>query len=63
MFDIGAPELLIVLIIVALLFGPGRLARTMSEIGKGIRAFRDSVSSDETPDSPTETEATSKKSD
>lgn len=63
MFDIGAPELLIVLVIVVLLFGPGRLARTMSEIGKGIRAFKESVSSDETPDSPTEVEATSKRSD
>ena len=59
MFDIGAPELLIVLVIVVLLFGPGRLARTMSEIGKGIRAFKESVTSDETPDSPIEANVTS----
>ena len=51
MFDIGAPELLIVLVIVVLVFGPGRLARTMGEIGKGLRAFKDSLSSEENSDS------------
>ena len=50
MFDIGTPELLIVLVIIVLLFGPGRLANTMGEIGKGIRAFKESFSSDEKPD-------------
>ena len=47
MFDIGAPELLIVLVVVVLVFGPGRLAKTMGELGKGIRSFRDSFSSQE----------------
>lgn len=59
MFDIGAPELLIVLVIVVLVFGPGRLARTMSEIGKGMRAFKDSLSSEEQSDSNSETKVTS----
>lgn len=38
--DIGAPELLIILMIVLLLFGVGRLAKVGSELGQGIRAFR-----------------------
>jgi len=55
MFDIGAPELLILLVIVVLVFGPGRLAKTMSEIGKGVRAFKDSISSEEDSKSISET--------
>jgi len=43
MFDIGAPELLIVLVIIVLLFSPGRIAKTMSEVGKGIRSLKDSI--------------------
>ena len=41
------PELLIVLVIIVLIFGPGRLAKTMGELGKGIRSFKDSFSSSE----------------
>jgi sec-independent protein translocase protein TatA len=44
MFNVAMPELLILLVIIVLIFGPGRLARTMSEMGKGIRSFRDSFS-------------------
>jgi len=54
MFDIGIPELLIVLVIVVLVFGPGRLGKAMGEIGKGIRSFRDSFSSEENSDSAPE---------
>lgn len=38
--DIGAPELLIVLFIIVLLFGPGRLVKMGGELGRGIREFR-----------------------
>lgn len=51
MIDIGIPELLIVLVIVILVFGPGRIAKTMSELGKGIQSFRESWSSEERTDS------------
>jgi sec-independent protein translocase protein TatA len=54
MLDIGIPELLIVLVIVILIFGPGRIAKTMGELGKGIQSFRDSFSSEEKTDSVTD---------
>jgi len=52
MFDFGIPELLIILVIVVLLFGPGRLSKIFGEIGEAIKLFKDSVSStEETSDS------------
>ncbi len=45
--SIGIGQLLIILFIVLILFGPGRLTKVMSELGKGLKAFRQS-SSDET---------------
>ncbi len=42
--DIGVPELLLVLVIVVLLFGPGRIGKIAGEIGKGIRNFREGLS-------------------
>ena len=38
--DIGVPELLIILVIVAMLFGVGRLPEIFGAVGKGIREFR-----------------------
>jgi len=51
MLGVGWPELLIVLVVVVLILGPGRLAKTMGELAKGIRSFRDSVTSKEDSDS------------
>ena len=43
---IGWPEILIVLIIVLLVFGPGRIAKVAGEMGKSIKAFKDGLTSD-----------------
>jgi len=43
MFGLGLPELLIILVIVVLLFGAGRLPQIGSGIGEGIRNFRKSM--------------------
>ena len=44
---LGAPELLIVLVIVILVFGVGRIANIGGELGKGISAFRKGLKEDE----------------
>lgn len=41
--DFGIPELLIILVIVILLFGPGRIGKIAGELGKGIRSFREGI--------------------
>ena len=41
----GLPELLILLVIIVLLFGPGRIGRVAGEIGKGIRSLREGINS------------------
>ena len=46
MFGLGLPELLIILVIVVLLFGAGRLPQIGSGIGEGIRNFRKSMKND-----------------
>jgi sec-independent protein translocase protein TatA len=42
--DFGLPELLIILVIIVILFGPGRLGKVAGELGKGIRSFRENLS-------------------
>lgn len=40
MFDIGLPELIIILVVALLVFGPGKLAEIGRELGRGVREFR-----------------------
>jgi sec-independent protein translocase protein TatA len=47
---LGPTELIILLIIVLLLFGPGRIGKIAGELGKGIKSFRDGLSTDEDKD-------------
>lgn len=43
----GLPELLIILVIVLLLFGVGRISRIGNEMGQAIRLFRKEVNTQE----------------
>ena len=43
----GVPELLIILVIIILLFGVGRIGKIAGELGKGIRSFKDGLKGDE----------------
>ena len=38
--NIGSPELLIILVVVVLLFGAGRISKVGGELGIAIREFR-----------------------
>jgi len=42
----GVPELLIIVVLVAMLFGVGKLPEVFGAVGKGIREFRRETSGD-----------------
>lgn len=48
MFGIGMPELIIILIIILIIFGAGKLPEIGSGIGKGIKNFKKATN--EAPD-------------
>jgi sec-independent protein translocase protein TatA len=54
-FQLGPTELIILLVIVILLFGVGRIARIGGETGRGIRAFREALggTGEKTPENDT----------
>ncbi|MBI4762832.1 MAG: twin-arginine translocase TatA/TatE family subunit [Chloroflexota bacterium] len=53
---LGPTELIILLVIILLLFGPGRIGKIAGELGKGIKSFREGLSGDEKKDSPTDSQ-------
>ncbi len=44
---LGPTELIIILVIVIILFGVGRIGKIAGEMGSGIRAFRQGLKEDE----------------
>ena len=41
--NFGIPELILVLVLALLVFGPGRIGKLGTELGKGIRGFKDQM--------------------
>jgi TatA/E family protein of Tat protein translocase len=51
-FGLGIPELIVILVIALLIFGPGRLPDVGKFLGKGLRDFRDALDRRSDPEPP-----------
>lgn len=62
MAGLGTLELVIILVVVLLVFGVGRIGKLGSELGKGISSFREGVKEGKDDDSVVDETETSEKS-
>ena len=46
MFHLGQTELIVILVVVILLFGVGRIGKIAGELGSGIRSFKEGLNGD-----------------
>ncbi len=56
MFGLGTPELIIILVIIVVLFGVGRIGKLGGELGKGIRSFREGLGNNPKDENKTDEE-------
>lgn len=61
MFGLGLQELLVILVIALVIFGPSKLPQIGSGLGKAIRDFKKGVTSDDGEDAGTEAKKDSSK--
>ncbi len=58
---IGWPELIVLLVIVLLVFGVGRISQIAGELGSGIRAFKEGLSGEDKKENQQDQEDNSQK--
>ena len=51
---IGIVQLLVILLLVLLLFGAGKLPKVMSDLGKGLKSFKSALNEDDKKDDPSD---------
>jgi sec-independent protein translocase protein TatA len=48
---LGGFEIVIILVIILIVFGPGRITKVAGEMGKSLKAFKDGLSEDKKSES------------
>jgi sec-independent protein translocase protein TatA len=56
MLGLGPTELVIILVIIVIVFGVGRISKIGGELGSGIKAFKEGLGGDEEKEAEAETE-------
>jgi sec-independent protein translocase protein TatA len=54
----GPPELILILVIILVIFGAGKLPSVLGSLGKGVREFRDASEGNDKRETPTTTTTT-----
>ena len=54
--NLGPTELIIILVIIIVLFGVGRISKIAGELGSGIRAFKEGIQGSDSKKEETEPE-------
>ena len=57
MFGLGTTELIIILVIVLVIFGAGKLPKVMKDVGKGVKSFKEAMGEEEKPAAPETTQS------
>ncbi len=57
MLGLGPTELIIILVIIIIVFGVGRISKIGGELGSGIKAFKEGLGVDEEEETEAEVEA------